>query len=105
REHFREMGRDLDHSIVSVVGIGDMSGDVFGNGLLRSRHLRLLAAFNHRDIFIDPDPAREWSDRERERLFHLPGSGWTYYAAQSFSRGGGVYARAAKAIPLSAEAR
>jgi glutamate dehydrogenase len=105
REHFRDMGRDLDHSTVSVVGIGDMSGDVFGNGLLRSRHLRLLAAFNHRDIFLDPDPDPELSYRERERLFHLPGSGWTDYAPQSFSRGGGVYARAAKSIALSPEAR
>ena len=74
RQHFREMGRDLERETVTVVGIGDMSGDVFGNGLLRSRRLRLLAAFNHRDIFLDPDPDPELSYQERARLFHLPGS-------------------------------
>jgi glutamate dehydrogenase len=105
RQHFRELGRDLDRETVTVAGIGDMSGDVFGNGLLRSRHLRLLAAFNHRDIFLDPDPDPELSYRERERLFHLPHSGWSDYAATNLSRGGGVYARSAKAIPLAPEAR
>ena len=105
RQHFRELGRDLDRETLTVAGIGDMSGDVFGNGLLRSRHLRLLAAFNHRDIFLDPDPDPELSYRERERLFHLPRSGWTDYAPTSLSRGGGVFARSAKSIPLSPEAR
>ncbi len=105
RQHFREMGRDLDREIVSVAGIGDMSGDVFGNGLLRSRRLRLLAAFNDREIFLDPDPDPELSYRERERLFHLPRSAWSDYAPTSLSRGGGVYPRGAKSVPLSAEAR
>jgi len=105
RQHFRELGRDLDRETVTIAGIGDMSGDVFGNGMLRSRHLRLRAAFNHRDIFLDPDPDPELSYRERERLFHLPHSGWTDYASTTLSRGGGIYARAAKTIPLSPEAR
>jgi glutamate dehydrogenase len=105
RQHFREMGRDLERETVSVVGIGDMSGDVFGNGLLRSRRLRLLAAFNHRDIFIDPDPDPELSYPERARLFHLPGSQWPDYALTSLSRGGGIFPRSAKAIALSPEAR
>jgi glutamate dehydrogenase len=105
RQHFRELGRDLDHETVTVAGIGDMSGDVFGNGLLRSRRLRLLAAFDHRDIFLDPDPDPEISFLERERLFRLPRSSWRDYAAASFSRGGGVHRRAAKSIQLSPEAR
>jgi glutamate dehydrogenase len=105
RQHFRDMGRDLERETVTVAGIGDMSGDVFGNGLLRSRRLRLLAAFNHRDIFLDPDPDPELSYQERARLFHLHGSGWTDYAPTSLSRGGGVYPRQAKSIALSPEAR
>jgi glutamate dehydrogenase len=105
RQHFRELGRDLDRETVSAIGIGDMSGDVFGNGLLRSRRLRLLAAFDHRDVFLDPDPDPEQSYRERERLFGVPRSRWTDYAAGVLSRGGGVYSRHAKSIPLSPEAR
>jgi len=105
RQHFRAMGRDLDRETVTVVGIGDMSGDVFGNGLLRSRRLRLLAAFNHRDLFVDPDPDPELSFRERERLFRLSHSGWTDYAPTCLSRGGGVFPRSAKSISLSPEAR
>ena len=105
RQHFREMGRDLDREMVTVAGVGDMSGDVFGNGLLRSRHLRLLAAFDDRDIFVDPDPDPELSYRERERLFHQPRSTWKDYAPGCLSRGGGVYPRSGKSIPLSPEAR
>jgi glutamate dehydrogenase len=105
RQHFHAMQRDLDRETVSVAGIGDMSGDVFGNGLLRSRHLRLLAAFNHRDIFLDPDPDPALSYQERERLFRLPHSGWSDYAPTHLSRGGGVYARSAKSIALAPEAR
>jgi glutamate dehydrogenase len=103
RQHFRDMGRDLEHETVSVVGIGDMSGDVFGNGLLRSRRLRLVAAFNHRDILLDPDPDPELSYQERARLFHQPGSNWSDYAATSLSRGGGIFPRSAKTIALSPE--
>jgi glutamate dehydrogenase len=105
REHFRALGRDLDRDAITVAGIGDMSGDVFGNGLLRSRHLRLLAAFDDRDVFVDPDPDPELSYRERTRLFHQPGSRWTDYDPGSLSRGGGVFARAAKMIPLAPAAR
>ena len=105
RQHFRELGRDLERETVTVAGIGDMSGDVFGNGLLRSRRLRLLAAFDHLDIFLDPDPDPEISFLERERLFRLPHSSWRDYAAASLSRGGGVHRRSAKSIPLSPEAR
>ena len=106
RQHFREMGRDLERETVTVAGIGDMSGDVFGNGMLRSRRLRLLAAFNHRDIFLDPDPDPELSYCERERAsFTCRDSSWHDYAPTSLSRGGGVYPRNAKSIPLSPEAR
>lgn len=105
RQHFRELGRDLETETLTVAGIGDMSGDVFGNGLLLSRHLRLLAAFDHREIFIDPDPDPEISFVERERLFHLPHSKWSDYGQSVLSRGGGVFPRAAKAVALSPEAR
>ncbi|MGH7787497.1 MAG: NAD-glutamate dehydrogenase domain-containing protein, partial [Candidatus Binatia bacterium] len=105
RLHFRELGRDLERETVSVVGIGDMSGDVFGNGLLRSRHLRLLAAFDHRHVFVDPDPDPERAYRERERLFAQPRSGWNDYADGALSPGGGVYRRDEKAIALSPQAR
>ncbi len=105
RQHFREMDRDLDREPVSVIGIGDMSGDVFGNGMLCSRALRLRAAFNHREIFLDPDPDSEQAYRERERLFRLASSGWSDYGASCLSVGGGVYPRSAKAVPLSPEAR
>ena len=105
RQHFRELGRDLDREAVSVVGIGDMSGDVFGNGLLRSRHLRLVAAFDHRHVFLDPSPDAERAVHERERLFALPRSSWADYAPSALGPGGGVYARDAKAIDLTPEAR
>ncbi|MGD9764241.1 MAG: NAD-glutamate dehydrogenase domain-containing protein [Candidatus Binatia bacterium] len=105
RHHFREMGRDLDREEVTAIGIGDMSGDVFGNGLLLSSRIRLLGAFDHRHVFVDPDPDPERAYRERQRLFDLPRSSWADYAKDALSAGGGVYARAAKEIPLSAEAR
>ena len=101
RQHFRALGRDADSAPLTVIGIGDMSGDVFGNGMLRSRHLRLRAAFNHLHVFLDPDPDPEASYAERERLFRLPRSGWNDYAAEAISRGGGVFLRSAKKIPLS----
>jgi glutamate dehydrogenase len=103
KRHFRELGRDIQTSDFTMVGVGDMSGDVFGNALLQSRHARLLAAFNHLHIFVDPapDPARSYA--ERERLFHLPQLGWTDYDRALISEGGGVFDRALKAVPISAE--
>ena len=86
-----------------MIGIGDMSGDVFGNGMLLSRHIRLLGAFNHQHIFLDPDPDAEASYQERERLFGLPRSGWSDYDPALISTGGGVYSRAAKSIPVTPE--
>ncbi|HEY1595356.1 MAG TPA: NAD-glutamate dehydrogenase domain-containing protein, partial [Thermoleophilaceae bacterium] len=102
--HFRELGRNVQEEDFTVVGIGDMSGDVFGNGMLLSPHTRLVAAFNHRHIFIDPDPDAALSFEERRRLFELPRSSWDDYDAMKISPGGGIYARAAKGILLSAEA-
>ena len=103
RRHFRELGLNPDEDDFTVVGIGDMSGDVFGNGMLRSRHIRLVAAFNHQSIFLDPDPDPEASFEERKRLFDLPRSSWEDYDRARISRGGGVFSRAAKSIALSAE--
>ena len=103
--HFRELGHNVAEQDFSVVGIGDMSGDVFGNGMLLSRHIRLIAAFNHRDIFLDPDPDPETSFEERRRLFELPRSSWTDYDAQRISAGGGVHSRAAKSIALTPQVR
>ena len=105
KRHFRELGRDIQSEDFTVVGIGDMSGDVFGNGMLLSRHIRLVGAFNHRHVFIDPDPDPERSFEERERLFERPGSSWADYDPEAISAGGGVYERTAKSIPLSEEAR
>ncbi|MEW9898328.1 NAD-glutamate dehydrogenase [Chitinivorax sp. PXF-14] len=104
KRHFRELGRDIQSSDFTVVGIGDMSGDVFGNGMLLSRHIRLLAAFDHRHIFLDPNPDAEASFVERERLFGLPRSSWADYDASLISAGGGIHARSAKSITPSAEA-
>ena len=101
KRHFRELGVDPDSDDVSCIGIGDMSGDVFGNGMLLSRRIRLLAAFDHRHVFIDPDPDPEASWRERKRLFELPRSSWADYDPALISAGGGVWARSAKSIPLS----
>ncbi|HEY7182351.1 MAG TPA: NAD-glutamate dehydrogenase, partial [Blastocatellia bacterium] len=105
KRHFREMGVNTQDADFMAVGIGDMSGDVFGNGMLLSRHIRLVAAFDHRHIFLDPDPDTEASFEERERLFHLPRSSWADYDANLISAGGGVYPRTAKSIPISPEAR
>jgi len=105
KHHFRERGVDIQHEPFSVVGIGDMSGDVFGNGMLLSKQIRLLAAFDHRDIFIDPDPDPITSYAERQRLFEKPGSSWHDYDRKLISPGGAVYSRSAKEITLSPEAR
>jgi glutamate dehydrogenase len=105
KHHFRSRGHDTQTQDFTVVGVGDMSGDVFGNGMLLSRHIRLLAAFDHRHIFIDPNPQAAASYAERERLFALPRSSWADYDKTLISAGGGVWPRSAKSIPLSAEAR
>jgi len=105
KRHFRELGTDIQSEDFTVVGVGDMAGDVFGNGMLLSRHIRLVGAFNHRHVFIDPDPDAERSFEERRRLFELPGSSWEDYDGDAISPGGGVYDRAAKSVPLSPEAR
>ena len=101
RRHFREMGVDCQAEDFTCVGIGDMSGDVFGNGLLCSEHTRLVAAFDHRDIFVDPDPDPATSYAERRRLFDLPRSSWQDYDASLISEGGGVWPRSAKSVPVS----
>lgn len=105
KRHFRELGLDIQRAAFTVAGIGDMSGDVFGNGMLLSRHIRLVAAFDHRHVFLDPAPEPEVSFAERARLFALPRSSWDDYDRRRISRGGGVFPRSAKSIPLSAEAR
>ena len=105
RRHFREVDKDINAQPVTVVAVGDMSGDVFGNGMLLSRTIRLVAAFDHRDIFIDPNPDPEKSYEERRRLFELPGSSWKDYDASRISAGGGIYLRGAKEIKLSPEAQ
>jgi len=105
KRHFREMGIDIQKSNFTAVGIGDMSGDVFGNGMLLSRHTKLQAAFDHRHIFLDPDPDTALSFAERARLFELPRSSWDDYDRKKLSRGGGIFPRTAKSITLSAEAR
>ncbi|MDT0201875.1 NAD-glutamate dehydrogenase [Nocardioides sp. AE5] len=101
QRHFREMGIDTQTEDFTCVGIGDMSGDVFGNGMLRSEHTRLVAAFDHRDIFLDPDPDAATSYAERKRLFDLPRSTWRDYDPALISAGGGVHSRAAKSIPIT----
>jgi glutamate dehydrogenase len=105
RRHFREMDIDIQATDFTVVGIGDMAGDVFGNGMLLSPHIRLVAAFNHQHIFIDPNPDASNSLAERARLFALPRSTWTDYNPQLISAGGGVFERSAKSIELSPEIR
>ncbi len=105
KRHFRALGRDSQSQDFTCVGIGDMSGDVFGNGMLLSRHIRLVAAFDHRHIFIDPNPDAAKSFVERERMFKLPRSSWEDYDRALISPGGGVWPRSAKSIPVSAEAR
>ncbi|HYM03625.1 MAG TPA: NAD-glutamate dehydrogenase, partial [Stellaceae bacterium] len=105
KRHFRERGTDIQTTDFTVVGVGDMSGDVFGNGMLRSEHIKLVAAFDHRHVFLDPapDPARSFA--ERKRLFALPRSSWADYDKALISPGGGVFERSLKAIPLSPEMR
>jgi glutamate dehydrogenase len=105
KRHFREMGIDTQTEDFTVVGVGDMSGDVFGNGMLLSKHIRLVAAFDHRHVFLDPtpDPVTSWA--ERERMFALPRSSWDDYDRSLISPGGGVYSREHKSIPISAEVR
>lgn len=103
KRHFREMGLNTQEEPFTVVGIGDMAGDVFGNGLLLSKHIRLVGAFNHIHIFIDPDPDCEKSFKERKRLFELPRSSWEDYKAKLISKGGGVFKRSAKSILLTPE--
>ncbi len=104
KRHFREIGRDCQTEPFTTVGIGDMSGDVFGNGMLLSHHLRLIAAFDHRHVFIDPDPDADVSYAERKRLFELPRSSWADYDQALISPGGGVFSRREKEILLSPEA-
>src|SRR5437016_2538281 len=103
KRHFRELGVNTQATDFTVAGIGDMSGDVFGNGMLLSRHIRLVAAFDHRHVFLDPSPDAEKSFKERERLFNLPRSSWADYNAKLISKGGGVFPRSAKSISLSPE--
>jgi glutamate dehydrogenase len=105
KRHFRELGLDTQSQDFTVAGIGDMAGDVFGNGMLLSPHIRLVAAFNHQHIFLDPEPDSARSFKERERLFNLPRSSWTDYDAKLISKGGGVFPRNAKEIALSPQAR
>jgi glutamate dehydrogenase len=105
KRHFREVGKDIQHADFTATGVGDMSGDVFGNGLLLSKHTKLVAAFDHRHIFIDPNPDPERSWQERSRLFQMDRSSWDDYDRQLLSSGGGVFARTQKRIPLSPEMR
>ena len=105
KRHFREMGTDIQSTPFTVVGIGDMSGDVFGNGMLLSKQIRLIAAFNHKHIFIDPAPDPAASHAERERLFALPRSSWSDYDTTKLSKGGEIYARSVKSITLKPEAQ
>ncbi|GAB2876958.1 NAD-glutamate dehydrogenase [Nocardioides pacificus] len=105
RRHFREMGIDCQSEDITVVGIGDMSGDVFGNGMLCSEHIRLVAAFDHRDIFLDPDPDAAASYAERRRLFEKPRSSWRDYDPELISEGGGVHSRTAKSIKITPQVR
>ncbi|MFD5126035.1 NAD-glutamate dehydrogenase [Streptomyces sp. NPDC058385] len=105
KRHFRELGTDTQTEDFTVVGVGDMSGDVFGNGMLLSEHIRLVAAFDHRHIFIDPRPDAATSYAERRRLFDLPRSSWADYNKELISAGGGIFPRSAKAIQLNAHIR
>jgi len=105
KRHFRAMGRDSQTQDFTCVGVGDMSGDVFGNGMLLSEHILMVAAFDHRHIFIDPNPNAAISFKERDRMFKLPRSSWDDYDKKLISKGGGVWPRSAKSIPLSNEAK
>ena len=105
KRHFFEMGKDCQTEDFTCVGIGDMAGDVFGTGMLLSRHTRLVAAFNHLHVFLDPNPDAASSFAERVRLFNLKGSTWADYNAELISAGGGVFPRSAKSIPTGPEVR
>src|SRR5512135_3612966 len=105
KRHFRELGLDTQTTDFTVVGVGDMSGDVFGNGMLLSRHIRLVAAFDHRHVFLDPDPDPAATFAERERLFALSRSSWADYNQGLISEGGGIWARSEKSIPVSPQVR
>ncbi|OIV37594.1 NAD-glutamate dehydrogenase [Mangrovactinospora gilvigrisea] len=105
KRHFRELGHDTQAEDFTVVGVGDMSGDVFGNGMLLSEHIRLVAAFDHRHIFLDPDPDAAASYAERRRMFDLPRSSWADYTTDLISKGGGIFPRSAKSIQVSPQAR
>ncbi|MGY0504331.1 NAD-glutamate dehydrogenase [Luteimonas sp. e5] len=105
KRHFRALGHDTQKQDFTVAGIGDMSGDVFGNGMLLSRHIRLVAAFDHRHVFLDPSPDAATSFKERQRLFKLPRSSWADYDAKLISKGGGVHSRAEKSIKLTPEVK
>ncbi|MEV5592839.1 NAD-glutamate dehydrogenase [Streptomyces sp. NPDC052496] len=105
KRHFRELGVNTQTEDFTVVGVGDMSGDVFGNGMLASEHIRLVAAFDHRHIFLDPNPDAATSYAERRRLFELPRSSWADYDTELLSQGGGIHPRTAKSIPINAQVR
>jgi glutamate dehydrogenase len=105
KRHFRELGKDIQAEPFSVIGVGDMSGDVFGNGMLLSQKTRLIAAFDHRHVFLDPDPDPARAFAERKRLFALPRSSWDDYDREAISKGGGVFARSLKSIQLTPEVR
>ncbi len=105
KRHFRELGRDIQRQDFTVIGVGDMSGDVFGNGMLLSEHIRLVAAFDHRHIFLDPNADAATGFAERQRMFALPRSSWDDYNKSLIGKGGGVFARTLKEIPLSDEVR
>src|SRR5919106_1444811 len=105
KRHFRELDTDIQRTDFTVAGVGDMSGDVFGNGMLLSEHIRLVGAFDHRHVFLDPDPDAAAAHAERKRLFELPRSSWEDYDKSLISEGGGVWSRKAKSIPLSEPAR
>ena len=105
KRHFRELGKDTQTEDFTVVGVGDMAGDVFGNGMLLSEHIRLVAAFNHMHVFIDPNPDAATSYAERRRLFDLPRSSWDDYDRSLISEGGGVWPRSLKSIPVSEQVR
>ncbi len=105
KRHFRAMNRDSQSEDFTCVGIGDMSGDVFGNGMLLSEHIRLLAAFDHRHIFLDPNPDAAKSFKERDRMFKVPRSSWADYDAKLISKGGGIHPRSAKSIEITPEVR
>jgi glutamate dehydrogenase len=105
KRHFRSLDINIDENVITTVGIGDMSGDVFGNGLIYSKNIKLLAAFDHRHIFLDPNPDPNLSYQERLRLFKLPTSSWEDYNSALISRGGGVYKRSAKSVTITPEVK